>query len=66
MPDTGGFKCIKNIREKIDYNPKFILSSGMGSEKLREECEINKIDEFFPKPYTMGDLLMIIQSVLEN
>jgi len=66
MPDAGGFKCIKNIREKLDYNAKFILSSGMGSDKLREECEINNIDAFFPKPYTMGDLLMIIQSVLEE
>ena len=66
MPDTGGIKCIKNIREKLDYNAKYILSSGMGSDKLKEECEINKIDAFFPKPYTMGDLLMIIQSVLEN
>ncbi len=66
MPDTGGFKCINNIREKLDYDAKFILSSGMGSDKLREECEINNIDGFFPKPYTMGDLLMIIQSVLED
>ena len=66
MPDTGGFKCIKNLREKLDYNTKFILSSGMGSEKLREDCETNKIDAFLAKPYTMGDLLMIIQSVLED
>ncbi|MHA1473989.1 MAG: response regulator [Promethearchaeota archaeon] len=66
MPDTGGFKCIKNIREKLGYNPKFILSSGMGSEKLMEECEVNNIDAFFPKPYTMGDLLLVIQSVLEE
>ncbi len=66
MPDTGGFKCIKNIREKLDYNAKFILSSGMGSEKLREDCEFNNIDAFLAKPYTMGDLLMIIQSVLEE
>ncbi len=66
MPDTGGFKCITNIREKLDYNAKFILSSGMGSEKLKEDCEINNIDAFLAKPYTMGDLLMIIQSVLEE
>ncbi|QEE17630.1 ATP-binding protein [Promethearchaeum syntrophicum] len=66
MPHTGGIKCIRNIREKLDYNTKYILSSGMGSEKLNEECEINKIDTFLPKPYTMGDLLLIIQSVLEN
>ena len=66
MPNMGGFKCVKNIREKLDYIPKFILSSGMGSDKIREDCEINKIDAFLAKPHTMGDLLLNIQSVLEG
>ncbi|RLI61295.1 MAG: hypothetical protein DRO88_13225 [Promethearchaeia archaeon] len=66
MPDTGGIKCIKNIREHIGYDAKFILSSGMASEKIKEDCKLNNIDEFLAKPYTMGDLLMMIQSVLEE
>ncbi len=66
MPDISGIKCIKNIRGNLDYKTKFILSSGMGSDKLREDCKFNNINEFLAKPYTMGDLLLIIQSVLED
>jgi CheY-like chemotaxis protein len=63
MPSMDGTTAIRTLWE-IDPNVKAIATSGLVSNEKLAQAAGAKIQAFLAKPYTLKDLLKVLQEVI--
>jgi len=69
MPEINGVALIKAMKE-IKPRVKIVAASGLGKDLGKgpenKELELAGADSFLPKPYTVEDLLVVLQQLLKK
>jgi DNA-binding response OmpR family regulator len=56
LPSIGGVDLIKKVRA-VDAHVRIIGTSGFGAKNVREMVLAAGADEFFSKPFSVGDVI---------
>jgi two-component system cell cycle sensor histidine kinase/response regulator CckA len=62
LPGLGGMELISRVRAARP-EVKIIGTSGLGSSTVREMVLRAGADEFFPKPFSMGDVIEKVKTM---
>jgi hypothetical protein len=65
MPVMDGFTAVLTLK-KLNPEVKIIATSGLDSNRQIAETSETKVAAFLPKPYTVQELLMVLQQVLHK
>jgi len=66
MPGINGVESIRQIKDILDYAPKFIVITAYAVEELREEAFRMGVEEFLSKPLDVPFLIERIESILSK
>lgn len=64
LPGLGGVELISRVRA-AQPSVKIIGTSGLGSRNVREMVLKAGADEFFPKPFSMGDVIEKVKTMTQ-
>ena len=64
MPEMDGIACFRYLRE-LDPDLKIIITSGYNPDQKTKDSLTKKADGFVSKPFDMGQMLKVVQQVLE-
>ncbi len=63
MPGFSGLELIKGVRY-LHADVPIVLMTGFGSETLREQARQLNVNHYLDKPFTVQDVLAVIQQFL--
>lgn len=66
MPGINGVESIRQIKEILDYAPKFFVVTAYAVDELREEALRLGVEEFLSKPIDVQLLIKRIESMFSR
>ncbi|MBT5691412.1 MAG: response regulator [Opitutae bacterium] len=66
MPGINGVESIRQIKEILDYAPKFFVVTAYAVDELREEALRLGVEEFLSKPIDVQFLIKRIESMFSR